>query len=373
MTKKAKFTAIGLMSGTSLDGIDAALLVGDGEKVDQLGATLYQPYSPEQVSQLQKLLTGAAQEGRDYASNDEYAAVRRAFTLAHAEAVAQLLGDNGLNAAGIDLLGFHGQTILHRPAEGWTWQMSDGALLAKETGIAVIDDFRSADVAAGGQGAPFAPLYHQALLNYPDVKPQKYPITILNIGGISNLTWVSGNGDVIGFDTGPGNAQLNDWVGQHCGQPFDLDGLIAAAGQVDAHIVDQVLQSDYFSAPYPKSLDRQDFDLTAVQGLSPGDGAATLTAITVRGIVLALRQLPALPKAIYVCGGGRKNLYLMKVLEKVSQIRTEPVEVLGWRGDFLEAECFAHLAIRSAQGMPLSLPTTTGAKAAVTGGVLHRP
>ena len=361
------------MSGTSLDGIDAALLVGDGETVEQFGATLYQPYSSDQVSQLQDLLANAAQEERDLASTDQYEQVTRAFTLAHAEAVAQLLAENGLEPADIDLLGLHGQTILHRPAEGWTWQMSDGDLLAKKSGIAVIDDFRSADVAAGGQGAPFAPLYHQALLNSADLSHEEYPITILNIGGISNLTWVSEAGDVIGFDTGPGNAQLNDWVSQHCSQPFDRDGLIAATGQVDTQIVNQVLQNSYFSAPYPKSLDRQDFDLAAVQALSPADGAATLTAITVAGIVHALQQLPTLPKAIYVCGGGRKNLHLMRELARVSQTKTEPVEALGWRGDFLEAECFAHLAIRSALGMPLSLPTTTGAKSAVTGGVLHHP
>jgi anhydro-N-acetylmuramic acid kinase len=373
MTESGDLTAIGLMSGTSMDGIDAAILTGDGEQVRWLGPTKYQPYSRMQVTRIQMVIAQALKKGRGFVESTEYQSARRDFTLAHANAVNRMLAEHDLSPAGIDLLGFHGQTILHRPDEGWTWQMGDGQLLANETGIAVVDDFRSADVAAGGQGAPFAPLYHRSLIAGASTKQVDYPIAILNIGGISNVTWMDDQGMILGFDTGPGNAQLNDWIKRFYGKPYDEGGRKAALGTVDADIVREVMESPYFSAPYPKSLDRADFDLGAVEGLDPADGAATLSAITAEGIISGLEQLPEFPKTILVCGGGRKNSHIMNMISDKANLTVKSVDALDWRGDYLEAECFAHLAIRSAKGLSLSLPSITGAREEVTGGVFHRP
>jgi len=373
MTESGDLTAIGLMSGTSMDGIDAAIVTGDGTHISWLGPTKYQPYSRMQVTRIQMVVSQALKEGRKFADSTEYLSARRDYTLAHANAVIRMLAEYDLSPAGIDLLGFHGQTILHRPDEGWTWQMGDGQLLANETGIAVVDDFRSADVAAGGQGAPFAPLYHQALIENDGVSQESYPVAILNIGGISNVTWMDGTGTILGFDTGPGNAQLNDWIKRFYGKPYDEDGRKAASGTVRADIVREVMQNPYFSAPYPKSLDRSDFDLGAVEGLDAADGAATLSAITAQSIISGLEQLPNFPRSIFVCGGGRHNTHIMNMLSDQANLTVKPVEALDWRGDYLEAECFAHLAIRSVKGLPLSLPSITGASEEVTGGVLYKP
>ncbi|MGZ9097552.1 MAG: anhydro-N-acetylmuramic acid kinase [Micavibrio sp.] len=347
-------TAIGLMSGTSLDGIDAALIRTDGrEKVERLGFYTV-PYEDETRQALRACL------GLKNDPDGRVARAERAMTLAHIAAVQEL---RRLFPVTVDLIGFHGQTIDHDPARRWTWQIGDAALLAAETGIDVISDFRSADVKAGGQGAPFLPLYHQAL-----AADLEKPLAILNIGGVSNITYIGVDHELLAFDTGPGSALINDWVKQHTGAEFDQDGNLAAAGAVNEAILAQYLGHLYFQQKPPKSLDRNAWTLAPLAGLSLEDGAATLTAFTVGANIKALEHLPAKPKSWHVTGGGRWNKTIMKGLRDGLGVTVGTVDDLGWNGDAMEAEGFAYLAVRSALGLPLSLPGTTNVPEPMTGG-----
>jgi anhydro-N-acetylmuramic acid kinase len=359
---------IGLMSGTSLDGIDAAILETDGETVAMPGPALTVSYGPEAREMLRTALALAARTPREEPIPAEISSAERKLTELHAEAVKALLGKAGLSAADIGYMGFHGQTILHRPSERWTWQIGDGALLARLTGIAVVNHFRDADVAAGGQGAPFVPLYHQVL-----TRDLARPVVVVNIGGVANVTYVADNGELIAFDTGPGNAAIDDWAFAHIGEPVDRDGKLAHAGRVDEAMLARMLEHPAFTLPPPKSLDRLDFPMSAVTGLSAADGAATLTAFTAAAIARAQEHLPQTPKMWIICGGGRHNPVLMEALRARLPGKVLAAEEVGWRGDFLEAEAFAYLAMRSVQGLPLSVPSTTGVPYPLTGGVLHRP
>jgi 1,6-anhydro-N-acetylmuramate kinase len=471
-------TVIGLMSGTSADGVDAAILRTDGRAVVEAGASLFMPYDDGLRADILALMRGVGDE----------ADVARRLTDVHILAVRELLKQTKIKA---DLVGFHGQTIRHAPAEGITVQIGDAARMARELGIPVVADFRSADVKAGGQGAPLVPLYHAALAH---ALPK--PLMVVNIGGVSNVTWIgegeagdasplageatrlspttsptamlvvadnlrsdvvgvsrSGEGAsseadtlhappsnlppqggeaspvaplsqhfdnavaaaLIAFDSGPGNALLDDWVFKHTGQRYDKDGAIAARGVADDAVVREFLAHPFFLADAPKSLDRNQFDgvLEKLLGVIPShdgdnrdtdnrdtidivspargslheghnnycvpravsleDGAATLTAMTATSIALSFGAVPAAPKQVLICGGGRKNAHLMGLLKACVNAPVDAVEAVGWDGDMLEAQAFAYLAARSVQGLPLSLPTTTGVREAVSGGVLHQP
>lgn len=351
-------TAIGLMSGTSLDGVDAALVRTDGEKIVSHGPGLSLEYSPELRIRARDLLARAA----TISPNDpELRAVERHITRRHIEAVELLRRQTDT----IDLIGFHGQTILHAPERRLTWQIGDAALLSRETGLPVIHDFRSADVAAGGEGAPLAPWYHAALLH-----GHEGPVAILNIGGVANVTLVDPDGRIYACDTGPGNALLDDWAFLHTGTACDVDGRLARAGTAHKDILEPLLADPYFARPAPKSLDRLTFHraMDAVRTLSPEDGAATLLAFTVEAI--RRTPLPCQPAAWYVCGGGRHNPTLMAQLKGALSAPVLPVETLGWNGDDLEAECFGFLAVRALRKLPLSAPTITGSPTLLTGGRL---
>ncbi|MDA1324101.1 MAG: anhydro-N-acetylmuramic acid kinase [Proteobacteria bacterium] len=350
--------ALGLMSGTSLDGIDAALLWTDGVRIEKTGPSATYPYDPALRDGLRGVLGGAG----------PVEAVERAVTEAHAIAVDRLLSEAGLSKDAIDVVGFHGHTILHRPNEGRTWQIGDGALLASLCGIDVVCDLRSNDVANGGQGAPIVPLYHRAL-----ARDLKKPVCILNIGGVANLTWIgAGEDDLIAFDTGPGNALLDEWTEAKTGKIFDEGGALARTGTVNQAILKTLMANPYFDAARPKSLDRIDFDLSDLSGLSPADGAATLTAFTCKAVARAEQDLPAPPGSWLVTGGGRHNPVMMDGLNERLTGRVEPVEAVGWNGDALEAQAFAYLAVRSLDGSPLTVPSTTGVSKPVTGGRLFR-
>jgi anhydro-N-acetylmuramic acid kinase len=294
------------------------------------------------------------------------------FTDRHAEAVAGLLAKAGLFSSSIDVVGFHGQTIWHRPERRRTLQIGDGERLAAVTGISVVDDFRSADVTAGGQGAPLVPLYHAALAG-----ALEKPLAVLNIGGVANLTWIGPaemEPNLLAFDTGPGNALIDDWVSAKTGWSFDEAGRLAASGRADDERIRTWLRHDFFRRLPPKSLDRDDFRfaLDAIEAMSPANGAATLAAFTGRAVASALQLLPAPPVRWIVCGGGRYNPVLLETIHAGVGAPVDPVEAVGWRGDFLEAEAFAYLAVRSLRGLPLTLPTTTGAPRPLTGGRFHR-
>ncbi|MBL8658998.1 MAG: anhydro-N-acetylmuramic acid kinase [Rhodospirillales bacterium] len=359
--------AIGLMSGTSLDGIDAALLVTDGERATTFAGAITVPYPAAFRARLRAML------GRCPGPAD--ADLISALTDRHADAVETLLRRSGRPPGEIDVIGFHGQTVLHRPERGVTVQIGDGERLAQRTGIAVVDSFRAADVAAGGQGAPLAPLYHAAL-----ARALAGPVAVVNIGGVANVTWIgaargAAPAPVLAFDTGPGNALIDDWLATTTGAAMDQDGRHAARGRVDTARLDALLGHPFFAAPPPKSLDREAFAaaLASLDGLSVDDGAATLSAFTALSIARAQAFFPEGAKRWLVCGGGRRNPVLLARLAEAVAAPVDPVEAVGWRGDSLEAEAFAYLAVRSLRGLPLSLPTTTGVAAPLTGGVVRLP
>ncbi len=351
--------ALGLMSGTSRDGIDAALITTDGERRLECGPALTRPFSPEFRARLAGVMGGGG----------PVAEVERELTLLHAEAVESLLEASGTPRAAVDLIGFHGQTILHAPERRLTWQIGDGALLAELVGIDVVNDFRSRDVAEGGQGAPLVPLYHAAM-----TAELPRPLAVLNIGGVANVTWVGGAGPadhLIAFDTGPGNALLDDWALRHTGQPLDRDGVLARAGRVDESVLASLLAHPYFAQPAPKSLDRDAFRPDVVEGLAPADGAATLVAFTAAAVARSAALFPVPPLRWLIAGGGRRNPAIMAELAARLGAPVAAVEEIGWDGDALEAQAFAYLAVRSLRGLPLTLPTTTGGPQPLTGGRLH--
>ena len=363
MTSADPVTALGLMSGTSMDGVDAAIVTTDGTRILQTGPWATTPYAPDLRDRLAQLVAA----GGD-AAPDVLAALEAELTDANAAAVNKLLADNGLSSSAISVVGFHGQTILHRPERRLTRQLGDGDRLAASTGIAVVNDFRSADVAAGGEGAPFAPLFHMALSD-----SLEKPLAILNLGGVGNLTYIGPGGpeDVLAFDTGPGNALMDDWVERHTGETCDLDGKLAAAGTVHGDRLKPLLEQHYFDRRPPKSLDRNDFSADPLEGLSVEDGAATLASFTALSVARGLEHLPARPHRWLVTGGGRHNPVLMRLLGEALEVPVDPVEAEGWQGDALEAQAFAFLAVRSRLGLPLSLPSTTGVPRPMTGGRFH--
>jgi anhydro-N-acetylmuramic acid kinase len=341
------------MSGTSLDGIDIAMVETDGRDRVIPGPALTIAYPPEFRERLRSVLGGVG----------AVAEVEDELTRLHAEAVDQFLGRHPGTA--VDIVGLHGHTILHRPAERRTWQLGDGALLARLLGRDVVADFRSADVAAGGEGAPLAPLFHAALAaNYPK------PLAVLNLGGVANVTWIGEGEQILAFDTGPGNALIDDWVRHHTGGAADIDGTLARSGRASAAHVRRFLASPYFDRPPPKSLDRDDFQEIVPQDLSLEDGAATLTEMTAAAVSAAARHFPAPALEWLVTGGGRRNPALMEALRRLLKVAVRPVEAVGWNGDALEAQAFAYLAVRSLEGLPLSMPSTTGVPQPTCGGRL---
>lgn len=371
-------TAIGLMSGTSLDGIDAALVTTDGIIVSEHVAFISRAYSPEFTSNLKGAVALAHGLPEIPCGDPVVAEAAAELTRLHADAVRELLDFAGLEPGDIRVVGFHGHTVDHRPdaSPAATWQIGDGALLAALAGIDVVGDFRSNDVANGGQGAPLLPFYHRAL-----VGGQDEAVVILNIGGVANVTWIGagngigngiGNGEdapLLAFDTGPGNALIDDWMLAHTGQSYDDNGALARTGAVSEPVLRDLLAHPYFDRPPPKSLDRDEFDTALCRGLSPEDGAATLTAFTEQAVVRALEHFSETPGRWYVTGGGRLNGLMMAGLERLLGVPVDQIEVLGVNGDAVEAEAFALLAVRSLLGLPYTFPETTGSPRALGGGV----
>lgn len=354
------YCAIGLMSGTSMDGVDVAAIETDGERVAWMGPSSTVPYAPGLRARLDRAVRDPA------AAAPDLGALTRDLTDAHATAVEVLLPMLLATRRRVDVVGFHGHTLFHRPAEHRTRQLGDGPGLAARLGIDVVYDFRSADVAAGGQGAPLAPVYHQALAAL-----LAKPVAMLNLGGVGNVTWI-GERELIAFDTGPGNGLIDDWVRARADRPYDDGGRIAAAGLIDEARLAILLAHPYFDRPPPKSLDRLDFTLAPVEGLALEQGAATLAAFTVRAVARAEEHFPAAPRRWLVTGGGRRNATLMRMLQEALAAPVEPIEAIGADGDALEAQAFAFLAVRSLCGLPISFPRTTGVPEPLCGGRLAR-
>lgn len=368
--KNNKITAIGMISGTSLDGIDAALIKSDGSDVERFGEPLHRPYKKDEQNLLKSALSEARAEARPTKHNTLINEAEALVTKLHAGVIEDIIKENGLQKDDVDIIGFHGQTVLHGPDEGWTWQIGDGKLLADMTGISVVNDFRRNDMEHGGEGAPLASIYHYVIASQGDVT---YPIAMLNMGGVGNVTWIGGvdPADMLAFDTGPANALLDDLVRKHTDLPFDRGGEISAKGTVDHTLVQKWLKNNYFKMPAPKSLDRDDFSVDEVHSLSFEDGAATLCAFSTECVRIAEELCPAAVKKWYVCGGGIHNPVIMKMLNNKLNGLVEPINVLGFDGDYIEAEAFALMAIRKLYNLPISFPGTTGVSAPCIGGVIH--
>lgn len=378
MTSAIEFPAhvIGLMSGTSADGVDAALLLTDGREIATPIAHASVPYDDALRGDILALMHGKG----------NIDAIADALTETHRQAVEAVITAGAIARENIALIGFHGQTIEHKPDQGYTLQIGKPQWLATRTGIPVVADFRSNDIRHGGQGAPLVPLYHAAL-----ARAMPKPVMLVNIGGVANYTWIGAGEWLEAADCGPGNALIDDWVGLHTGARCDEDGDIAKRGIVHEATVKQFLRDAFFVQDRPRSLDRNHFSLDSFfpkinaqserryrweeerVRVSIQDGAATLTAITAAAIGWSVRALPEAPRELWITGGGRHNPVLMKMIGERAHLPVLPVEEAGWNGDMLEAEAFAYLAARSVQGLPLSLPETTGVREAVSGGVLYHP
>jgi anhydro-N-acetylmuramic acid kinase len=351
------------MSGTSLDGVDAAMVTTDGERIVAFGETGYRPYAPDE----RKVLHAAL--GQWHGPAVEQAT--QIVNAAHAEILAGF--------EGTDLIGFHGQTLAHDPRGGRSLQVGDGAALAEALGTPVVWDFRSDDIRMGGEGAPLAPFFHFACAKWFGATE---PVCFLNLGGVGNLTYVDPcfddpvePGALLAFDTGPANAPLNDLMQDRRGLQMDEGGTLAARGQVEHGALELFLAEPYFARIPPKSLDRNDFSemISLVGELDDADAAATLTAMSAAGVVQGMEHCPGVPARVLVTGGGRLNPVLMEMLRVSLDCPVIPVEDVGLNGDMLEAQAFAHLAVRVARGLPTSCPGTTGVRALVGGGIVSRP
>ena len=372
----ARAVAIGLMSGTSYDGVDVALVETDGEGIGRLGPTGYRPYSDPERDVVRRAIAAATNLTERSARPAMLAKAEELVTDMHAEAVEAFLAANAMPPSEVAVVGFHGQTVLHRPERGLTIQIGNGAALAGRVGIPVVYDFRAADVAAGGHGAPMVPVFHRAMLR---LLKRAEPIGVLNLGGVANVTFIDGNGELVACDTGPGNALIDDFVRLRTGQPQDDGGRVAAAGNVDEAAVARVLAHPFFSQPPPKSLDRNAFrhwvaDEGRLASMSTPDGSATLTAITAAAVARTAAMMPCPPAGWIVAGGGTRNPTLMRMLaQRLAPAPIETAGAVGWSADALEAQAFAYLAVRALKGLPLTFPSTTGVAAPMPGGVIAKP
>ncbi len=363
--------AIGLMSGTSMDGIDVAVIDTDGEEAVHRGSARTFVYAND----VRLALAEAVSEARMLSvRTDRPAALKRAERLVterHAQAVEAFLCEEGLAKESVDVVGFHGQTVLHRPENALTVQLGDGPLLSRLLGLPVVFDLRAADMAHGGQGAPLAPVYHRALVA---ALPQR-PLGVLNIGGVANITWIGRDGELIAFDTGPGGALIDDWVSRCTAgtMSYDTDGSLGASGTVNEGVVGFFAGHAYFAEPPPKSLDRNTFFWDLVQWMSPKDGAATLTAMSAEAVALGVIQLPEVPVRIVACGGGRKNRTLLEMISARTGVEVVRAEAVGLDGDSVEAEAWAYMAVRSRLELPITFPGTTGTGEPRCGGCLALP
>lgn len=359
--------AIGLMSGTSFDGVDVALVETDGERIERFGPSGYRAYRPDERAILAKALKDAVAVAERRERPGVLEEAEDIVTQAHAEAVEAFVGEHGGDA---EIVGFHGQTVLHRPHQGLTVQIGDGAALARRLGLPVVYDFRAADVAAGGQGAPLAPTIHPVLTRDLDVQR---PLAVLNLGGVGNVTFIGEDGALVAFDTGPANALMDDRLFRETGQSFDRDGAIAASGRVNEGVVAALMAHPYFGKAPPKSLDRNAFDASPTEALPLADALATLAAFTAASVASAVPHLPKPPATWIVAGGGARNPTMMGMLRERLGGDVRSADDVGLSSDALEAQAFAVLAVRSYLGLPLTYPGTTGAPWPLTGGVLARP
>lgn len=362
--------ALGLMSGTSMDGVDVALIETDGAAKVTAGAARAFAYTSQDRAVLRAALADAAALTDRAARPGTLASAEAMVTERHIAAIEDFLAAEGVARESIAVVGFHGQTVLHRPAQGLTVQIGEAAALAHALGLPVVADFRAADVAAGGQGAPLVPIYHKALALAAGLNG---PLVVINIGGVANLTYLSGDADPLAFDAGPGNALIDDLMLRRKGLAMDEGGLVAAQGRVDLAALSDLLAHPYFAEPPPKSLDRNAFSAARVEALTLEDAAATLTAFTAQSLVNGLAHVPQPPKLAVLSGGGAHNLALRWELMQRLPCGLVAADMIGWSADAMEAQAFAYLAVRRLKNLPITFPTTTGVAQPLTGGQLIAP
>ncbi|MGZ3304346.1 MAG: anhydro-N-acetylmuramic acid kinase [Asticcacaulis sp.] len=367
--------ALGFMTGTSLDGIDMAVLDTDGEARLAFGPWAEKPIPPAVRDVLERTIKAALNWPRGTEEPAIFAEARRVIVDCHLQALDQFLTDNALSLNDFDVIGVHGQTVLHERPKGGkpgrTVQLFDGPRFATETGCTVVCDFRQADIAAGGEAAPLAPVYHRALVQAAGLAA---PVVVVNLGGVANITVVDEGGGLTALDTGPANGLMDQWMRHHGRGDYDHEGRIAAEGTVDEAAVSTYMGHPYFAAAAPKSLDRYDFTLATVQHLSFADGMATLSAFTLKSLLAGIALTGVTSATVVLAGGGRHNAFLVgRIREALSPAKVVLAEDLGWRGGAIEAEAFAYMAVRSLAGKPISFPGTTGVKAPLTGGKVFQP
>jgi anhydro-N-acetylmuramic acid kinase len=372
--------AIGLMSGTSLDGVDVALIDADGAAlkvgrtpngfIEPLGPTGYRAYSDEERALLRQSLVDSEKIEAPGERPGCLPEAEELVTRSHAEAVEAFLAENGLKASDVGVVGFHGQTVVHRPDQRMTIQIGDGEGLARRIGIPVVYDLRRADIDAGGQGAPLVPVFHRALA---EASGFEGPLGILNLGGVANVTLLTARGDLLAFDTGPGNALIDDWMRERTGRALDDGGRTAARGRPDGALLAWLLTHPFFARRPPKSLDRNWFSHKLAGQLSTEDGAATLTAFTAQAVARAVDHAPEPPSRWIVAGGGARNGELMRLLNYHLRAEITTADAIGWSSAYLEAQAFAYLAVLSLNGLPITFPATTGVKEPLTGGIRALP
>lgn len=350
-----------------MDGIDAAIIRTDGHEYVQPIDFISTAYDDEFTHDLRRILGKTRPD-------DQSHRIERELTTRHARIVTEILSKHpAIARAENPVIGFHGHTVFHAPEKRFTWQIGDGKLLSRLTKLRVVNDLRSADVKAGGQGAPLLPLYHKILCTPMINKKIRYA-SVLNLGGVGNITFIDlETGKIMAFDTGPANALIDDFIHARTGEKFDKNGDIAAQGTPDQGLVENWMTHDYFSCPPPKSLDRSGWDTQKVQDLSTENGAATLAEFTVHSVISSLKHIPATPQIMLVCGGGRKNKYIMNALADAAPCPVKPIEHIGHNGDAIEAEGFALLAVRHILGLPVTYPDITGAPRPLCGGTLYTP
>ncbi len=359
--------AVGLMSGTSRDGIDAALIESDGEAYIRPVAFFSEAYTDEFRNRL-ALACHEALQMETPVQHEAISIAEDTLTHLHINAVKSLLIQANIKPHEIAVIGFHGHTIAHRIDRHWTWQIGNGALMAQELGIAVVDNFRAKDVAAGGQGAPLMPVYHRAMTS--DLEK---PVAILNLGGVANITAIDRHNDMVAFDCGMASAMIDSWMLSKTGVAMDISGAQAAVGQVNETVLAEMLAHPFFALDPPKSIDRDDFSMASIEAMSIADGAATLTAFSAEAVAIGLRFLPHMPKQILVAGGGRKNNTLMRMIRDRTALEVRDIDDLGFDGDAIEAQGFAYMALRRLDNLPISFSGTTGVKAPLCGGDVHFP
>jgi len=359
--------SLGLMSGTSMDGIDASIIKSDGKQFVEIIDDIYLKYDDQLRSKLKKIVDICISKDEFKKQSKNINEIEKEITLCHAEICKSIIKKN--KNINIDLIGFHGHTILHKPQDGYSIQIGDSQLLSKLTNKTVVSNFRQNDILNGGQGAPLAPLYHRLILSKIKFN---FPSAVINIGGIANITYIENKNKIISFDTGPGNYLLDAWIKVNSKMEFDDKGLLAKSGKLNEHILEKFLSNPYYKKKFPKSLDVKDFNLNDLSKLSLKDGCATLSMLTIKTICMAINSFAKVPNVILFSGGGRKNDFIIENIKKRIKKPVYLIDEFNFNGDFTESQAFAYLAIRSFFKQIISLPSTTGVKKPCLGGLVFK-